>query len=341
MGTYHIIDGMKTRVLYRGNKRTCGRCHNFASNCPGNAIAKTCEESGGKYVPLSEHMRKLWTEINFTPTGFELNEDDSFEDFHIGKEQMISIVERFPPQSKVTPTKRDVDMYDGVNLNNFPINTKEEDIMKILKDNGMPDEITKEQLIINEKKKNKSVTINGLDRETITSIISEVDFHESNKKFFGNPIYCKPVRNITPVKETHEAVKSSPKDASAEEEKTSPTSSDNLESDAGDEPQNITKEVKKASEEHLQTPNIPGLHISKSAMKRQRKKQAELKLKESMNPKETEVETGHTRNEEKSPSPSKETLEERWLNNINSLKHKHSPEEEVRSVRSRSVSLLE
>ena len=26
MGTYHIIDGAKTRVFYRGNIKTCGRC---------------------------------------------------------------------------------------------------------------------------------------------------------------------------------------------------------------------------------------------------------------------------------------------------------------------------
>ena len=77
-------------------------------------------------------MRRLWKEINFTATGFELNNNASFEDFSIGIEQMISIVERFPPQTAVTPTKRDIDMFNGVNLNNFPTDTNNEDILKIL-----------------------------------------------------------------------------------------------------------------------------------------------------------------------------------------------------------------
>ena len=40
MGTYHLIDGCKVRVFFRGNKKSCGRCHKIAINCPGNAIAK-------------------------------------------------------------------------------------------------------------------------------------------------------------------------------------------------------------------------------------------------------------------------------------------------------------
>ena len=44
MGTYHIIDGAKVRVYYPGNKRTCGRCQETCAKCPGNGIAKDCEE---------------------------------------------------------------------------------------------------------------------------------------------------------------------------------------------------------------------------------------------------------------------------------------------------------
>ena len=35
MGTYHLIDGCKVRVFYRGNKKTCGRCLKFAEDCWG------------------------------------------------------------------------------------------------------------------------------------------------------------------------------------------------------------------------------------------------------------------------------------------------------------------
>ena len=47
MGTYHIIDGSKVRVFYRGNTKTCGRCHKIASSCPGEAVARNCAAGGG------------------------------------------------------------------------------------------------------------------------------------------------------------------------------------------------------------------------------------------------------------------------------------------------------
>ena len=56
MGTYHLIDGCKIRVYYRGNKKTCGRCHKLASECPGDAVAKNCALGGGDCVSLSDHM---------------------------------------------------------------------------------------------------------------------------------------------------------------------------------------------------------------------------------------------------------------------------------------------
>ena len=43
MGTYHLIDGCRTRVFYRGNHKTCGRCHKTAKDCPGEGLAKDCE----------------------------------------------------------------------------------------------------------------------------------------------------------------------------------------------------------------------------------------------------------------------------------------------------------
>ena len=48
MGTYHFLDGARVRIFYRGNEKTCGRCHNTASRgCKGAGIARDCEEQGG------------------------------------------------------------------------------------------------------------------------------------------------------------------------------------------------------------------------------------------------------------------------------------------------------
>ena len=79
MGTFHSLDGMRLKIFYRGNENTCGRCHQGRSKCPGQAVAKICQENKGEKVLLSDHMRKLWAEIGFNPTSFEL-EDEKDED---------------------------------------------------------------------------------------------------------------------------------------------------------------------------------------------------------------------------------------------------------------------
>ena len=51
-----------------------------------------------------DHTKMLWAEINFTPVGFELRDDDDFLDsLPFGKEQMISTAEHFPPEKKTSP----------------------------------------------------------------------------------------------------------------------------------------------------------------------------------------------------------------------------------------------
>ena len=42
MGSYHIVDGEKVSVKYRGQDRTCARCHNTESACTGKGMAKNC-----------------------------------------------------------------------------------------------------------------------------------------------------------------------------------------------------------------------------------------------------------------------------------------------------------
>ena len=77
MGTYHYLDGAKVKFFYRGNKRTCGRCHNDSQNCPGNGFAKDCFSNGGTKVSLEDHMRKIWKQVNFSPMTFSLPEDET------------------------------------------------------------------------------------------------------------------------------------------------------------------------------------------------------------------------------------------------------------------------
>ena len=52
MGPYHLLNGAKIRIVYPGNTRTCGRCHQPPTSCPGGGIARVCGEQGGKKVTL-------------------------------------------------------------------------------------------------------------------------------------------------------------------------------------------------------------------------------------------------------------------------------------------------
>ena len=40
MGTFHIIDGEKVSIRYRGQRKSCARCHEQETECPGKAVAK-------------------------------------------------------------------------------------------------------------------------------------------------------------------------------------------------------------------------------------------------------------------------------------------------------------
>ena len=63
------------------------------------------------------------------------------------------------------------------------------------------DEIDENQIAIVKDKKKTSVTITGkLDARTIRTAMSKINFTEYKEKFFGRPLYCKPLRDITPEK---------------------------------------------------------------------------------------------------------------------------------------------
>ena len=123
MGTFHLIDGNKVKVFYRGNRKTCGRCHRVASECPGAAIARNCASGGGQRVLLSEHMKNLWKLIGFTPTSFNLDETDkSIDDVEQStKDAAILAKPAFNPAAKTeAPSERDIELSDGITIQNFP-----------------------------------------------------------------------------------------------------------------------------------------------------------------------------------------------------------------------------
>ena len=64
MGSYHLIDGARVKVIYTGNTRTCARCHSPPDQCPGNGIARQCEAEGTDRVSLSLHLKQLGEKLS-------------------------------------------------------------------------------------------------------------------------------------------------------------------------------------------------------------------------------------------------------------------------------------
>ena len=197
MGTYHIIDGERVKVFYRGNKKTCARCHRFGEHCPGGGSAQDCEEAGGPKVSLASHMKELWGKLKFVPSNFELVAE-------MIEDNDVPICDRanFPPlvdknyQSDTDPNK-----LTGLSINNFPLETLEDDICNfLLQTGGKSSKKYVKKAKFSKTRKNQIVTIEPLPASMITKFHEALNFPDTNEKHFGVPLYCRPIRRLTPNK---------------------------------------------------------------------------------------------------------------------------------------------
>ena len=212
MGTFHIIDGCKVRVYYRGNIKTCGRCHRVAADCPGAGLARDCEAGNGARVFLSDHMKRLWDTIGFVPTNFELEDEDrSTDDVHQASLDLPNIREKhFSPKIKrPEPTTDEIERFDGITIKNIPKSIEDKDLFDFLFQSGVPDDHGIENIRVNKGDKNTWVIVDGLETEVVQKINKFLHFPVSRKKFFNVPIYCRPLRNMTPMKPAAKVVDNS------------------------------------------------------------------------------------------------------------------------------------
>ena len=112
MGTYHFLDGSRVRIFYRGNEKTCGRCHRTAREIPGGGLARDCDGAGGIRVHLHDHMKRVWMEIGFAPFSFELPQSSEGDEEN---DHPISGAVRFQRKDTNVPvTGVDTDRYVGL-----------------------------------------------------------------------------------------------------------------------------------------------------------------------------------------------------------------------------------
>ena len=201
LGTYHYLDGCRIKVFYRGNIRTCGRCHQSSVTCPGEGIASQCHDSGGPRVPLVDHMRKIWALIGFEPSKFTLPEDSIIEDEYDRPIHEGSHFSRNDGNNKLSEVNTtDEKCFTGLSVANFDASIEEDDIKKFLeKDIGMNLDDAKMDSIRDEKKATVTLSSNWSNIE-LKSVIKKLNFADCKTKFLGRPLYCRLLREITPEK---------------------------------------------------------------------------------------------------------------------------------------------
>ena len=77
----------------------------------------------------------------------------------------------------------------------------ENDILKFIAEKVSKD-VSKEEIKFNRDKRKITVTITGtLPPRVIQEAIARISFNDCKEKFFGKPLYCRPLKNLTPEKQ--------------------------------------------------------------------------------------------------------------------------------------------
>jgi hypothetical protein len=181
MGSYHIIDGEKVSVKYRGQDKTCARCHKTESVCPGKAMARDCNSDR---VLLSTHMEEHWQKVGYRPDTQDLNEVE----IQVGRKDPEPA-----PSDSLRPDH--TDKYTSVIIKGFSKTAEEQDIYDILLEGGLPAEYKIENIKKNDK--NGHLTIESLDSDVCVSLTN----HIHGNKFFNRKVYVTSVVQKTPAKE--------------------------------------------------------------------------------------------------------------------------------------------
>ena len=202
MGTFHILDGNKVKVFFRGN-HTCGWCQADITRCPGGAKAKACKEKGTKQVHLGDHMRALWSLIQFDPQTFEMPEYNDLESSdNIGGDRKVLETVHFPKQvDRPSTSESEKNKYNVVRVRNFPLNLSDDQIVSFLQEN-VDKEISVNDII--SEKTNYSTNISlgpGPSLEVISKAADILDYKIASKTFFEDrKLYVQLHRPLTPEK---------------------------------------------------------------------------------------------------------------------------------------------
>ena len=230
MGTFHILDGKKVKVFYRGNSSTCGWCHCDRTRCPGGGLAKSCKEKETTQVVLVDHMKKLWKSIDFDPQVFEIKEVeyDDVENLQcLGGDRKVLNTAHFQrkvdksdqfsrsiDQEKVNDNK-EVNGSIAIRIKNLPAELSDEKIVEFL-DKEVDKRIKVENIIVEKTDHNSTNVILGPEpcADVIAKAAEVLDYKIAKKCFFKDRrLYVQPyIHSITERNDKRKAIRNDSKE---------------------------------------------------------------------------------------------------------------------------------
>lgn len=143
-------------------------------------------------------MKRIWGEIGFNPTSFELPASDENDEEN---DKPIAETDRFKKVEPTAPvTAADRERYIGLTIANINLDIGDDDLKKFVAD-YVSKEIEGDAITIVREKKKAILTINhSLTSEIVKEAMEKINFANCKEKFFGKPLYCRPLREMTPEK---------------------------------------------------------------------------------------------------------------------------------------------
>ena len=204
MGTYHYLDGERIRVYYRGNTKTCGRCHQGPQQCKGGGIARECQSEGGARKDLIQHMKDIWLQIGFSPKSFTIPEKDlEDESENFGGDQKVLDMANFPRHiNHPDPSASNSEKFSKTKITNLPKEISDADALALLNDKVDKSISLVDVEIIRNELSSQIILGPGPSKAIVTKAIDTLDFNKSQIYFYQDrKLYAKPLKPLSPVKQ--------------------------------------------------------------------------------------------------------------------------------------------
>ena len=119
----------------------------------------------------------------------------------------LSILANLP---RAEVREEDTEKFSGITIANFSLDVAETDILEFIAEK-VSKGINKEDIKFNRDKRKITATITSImTPSVIKDAIARISFPECKEKFFGKPLYCRPLKNLTPEKQKTSPIQGPP-----------------------------------------------------------------------------------------------------------------------------------